>query len=151
MEKCLICLELNNYLSVLSECGKCKIYYHESCYKGVKKMKLNCPICRQTIQEYYYDEYYFGYFDNFSILFRFLEITVFRLFMNYPNIVTLLLLQLIMLPIILIIISSYILLIGTIFIVKKLYRISNIIYDNLYNNIAIIAIDVLNGINIYFR
>ncbi len=152
MDNCLICFEPNHYLrSRLPDCNRCNVYYHIDCYEGIKKLGLNCPICRKPDPMNYYEKYYIGYFEYVSILFKFLEATVFKLFMNKPNLLTYILLQLISIPILFLIITPYTLFICLMISLRKINRIIYLLGHELLFRTPILPSYLLEDIRIYFR
>jgi hypothetical protein len=152
MDNCLICLEPNHYLrSRLPECGRCHLYYHVECYEGIRKLGLNCPICRIPIYRNHNNQYYFDYFDYAGFLFQLLERTVFRLFMTYPNILTFILLQLIAVPISFLIIIPYAFFMCVKISFRKIYQMIFRLSENLLFQTPIRPGYLLEDIRILFQ
>jgi hypothetical protein len=152
MNNCLICLQPNHYLtSTLPDCDKCNIYYHIECFENIRKLGLNCPLCRQSSNITNIHEYIFDYFKYLQFIFRFIESTVFRLYTIYPNIVTFVLLQLFTIPIMFLITTPYIFFLLLMFSLRKINRVLFRLNEYFIFNNPIRLIHLLEDIHLYYR
>jgi hypothetical protein len=151
MTNCLICLEPNHpTTSRLPECGRCYIYYHVQCYEGVKRIGLNCPICRGKVINNE-DIYCLKYFEYVEWIFKLIETTLFRLFMKYPNIFTFLLLQLVAIPCTILLFTGYLFVLCSKIILRKITKICWCTAHYLLHDLQIRPSYMLDDIEIFFR